>query len=187
MADTQKKVYIAGHCLTKGSQMQRDIENKEVKARGHLTYNPKDNKEINDKATAKQEGLAERIVKHDLEAIRWADTVIIEPLPEAQGTIAELGIIFGRKDLASQILDIYRDRSQGMSAEKALFQIGNLCHQVTEQKVYPHFEDIRRFPGVTESEDRRSLGINQFIYGMCLDMTDGKGFYEEEEIYDELA
>ena len=78
------KVYCAGHCLTRGSQMQRMAE-KEDLARVNSRiefYNPMENKEINDKATAKQEGLAERIVKHDTDAINWSDTVIIEPLAD---------------------------------------------------------------------------------------------------------
>lgn len=180
-----KKVYLAGHCLTLGSQMQREKEKNEVSALGHEFYNPMDNKEINDKANLdNNEGLAEKIVRHDMEAIRWADTVIIEPLPEAQGTVTELGIIYGRKDLAEQVLDIYHDSSK--SVQQAAHDISVLCAKARSQKVYPHFEDIRRFPGVTETEDRRSLGINQFVYGACLGLSEGAGFYDWEEILSEL-
>lgn len=180
-----KKIYLAGHCLTKGSQIQRTREKEEVTALGHKSYNPMDNKEINDKANLdNNEGLAEKIVRQDMEAIRWADTVIIEPMPEAQGTVTELGIIYGRKDVANQVLDIYHDASK--SVAQAAHDISVLCASIQQQKVYPHFEDIRRFPGVTESEDRRSLGINQFVYGTCLALTGGKGFYEWGELLNEL-
>lgn len=67
-----------------------------------------------------------------------------------------------------------------------LFDILEIVGQIKNQKIYPHYEDVRRFKGVTESEDRRSLGINQYVYGVCLDVSDGKGFYEWDEILDEL-
>ena len=54
-----------------------------------------------------------------------------------------------------------------------------------DKKVYPHLEDIRR-TNIPESGDRRSWGINQYVYGVCLDLTDGKGLYEWEEILEEL-
>lgn len=179
-----KKVYLAGDIMTKGSQLQRESEGFEIKALGIELYNPKDNKEINDKANANQDGLAERIVKQDSEAIYASDILIIEPQPFALGTITELGQVKGRKDLAKEIVEIGKDVSR--SNDEVLCDILELAHKAVEQMVLPHYQDIRRFQGVTESEDRRSLGINQYVYGVVLDLTDGKGFYEWDEILEEL-
>lgn len=179
-----KKVYIAGDMLTVASQMLRAKEREDIQAIGLPFYNPMDNKEINDKANAVQEGLAERIVKQDSKAIYESDILVIEPQPFALGTCVELGQVKGRKDLANQILEISKDGSK--SNDEVLFDILEIVGQIKNQKIYPHYEDVRRFKGVTESEDRRSLGINQYVYGVCLDVSDGKGFYEWDEILDEL-
>ena len=176
------RIYCAGHCLTRGSQMQRMAEKEEL-ARVNPSlefYNPLENKEINDKATAKQEGLAERIVHHDTDAILWSDTVIIEPLAEACGTMVELGQLKGLKDAAEQVLRIMGD--QELNESEILYHVQRAMQLHVDRKIYPHFEDIRRVPGITEAEDRRSLGINQYVYGVCLDLTDGAGFYEWDEI-----
>lgn len=180
------KVYAAGHCLTRGSQMQRQKEREELDAVASDLewYIPQDNKEINDKATAIQEGLAERIVKHDTDAIFWSDTVVIEPLPEALGTHVELGQLKGIKDTSVEILRIIERNTDPYAL---IMEIAAFCSYQVEREVYPHYEDIRRFDGVTESEDRRSLGINQYIYGVCLDLSRGKGFYEWEDIKREIS
>ena len=176
------KVYCAGHCLTRGSQMQRMAEKEELARVNPCIefYNPMENKEINDKANAKQEGLAERIVTHDTDAINWSDTVIIEPLAEACGTMVELGQLKGMKDVASEVLKIAEHEE--LSDEDKLRLIREVSLRHYKRRVYPHFEDVRRVPGLTEEGDRRSLGINQYVYGVCLDLTNGKGFYEWNEI-----
>ncbi|MGL5015454.1 MAG: hypothetical protein ACRC6V_14395 [Bacteroidales bacterium] len=181
------KVYCAGHMLTRGSQMQRMAEKEDLaRANPRLEfYIPQENKEINDKANAKQEGLAERIVRHDTDAINWSDTVIIEPLAEACGTMVELGQIKGMRDVANQVLQIIENEELDSEDKLRLIQAAASKHSL--RKVYPHFEDIRRVAGITESEDRRSLGINQYVYGVCLDLTNGVGFYEWDEIVSRAA
>lgn len=194
-----KKVYLAGDMLTKGSQLLREKEAQDVRAVGFEMYNPMENKEINDKANAVKEGLAERIVEQDSDAIYNSDILIIEPQPFAMGTMVELGQVKGRKDLAKGIKHLIDDtiKNSGIDGNphdptnyyeliELVDRIQEWVGEVVEQKVYPHYEDIRRFNGVTESEDRRSLGINQYVYGVCLDLTDGKGFYEWDEILEEL-
>lgn len=179
-----KKVYIAGDMLTVGSQMLRAKEREDIEAIGLPFYNPMDNKDINDKANAVQEGLAERIVKQDTDALFEADIVVIEPQPFAMGTMTEMGQLKGMKDVAKKILEISKDGSK--DNEEVLFEILELAGKLDAQKVYPHYQDIRRVDGLTETGDRRSLGINQYVYGTALDLTDGKGFYEWDEILEEL-
>lgn len=178
-----RKVYIAGHMLTRGSQMQRAEEREMVEKLGHQLYNPMDNKEINDKAAlAGHDKLAERIVKQDTDAIFWADTVLIEPLAEANGTLVELGQIKGMKDLAKKLLDLPA-RNEIEFADMA----HELLKRILDQKVVAHFEDIRRVEGITETGDRRSLGINQYVYGTVLDLTEGKGFTEFKDLPEALV
>lgn len=180
-----KKVYIAGDMLTVGSQMLRAKEREDIKSIGLPFYNPMDNKDINDKANLdNNDGLAERIVKQDTDALFESEIVVIEPQPFALGTMTEMGQLKGMKDVAKKILDISKDESK--SNEEVLFEVLELAGKIAAQKVYPHYQDIRRFKGVTESEDRRSLGINQYVYGVALDLTNGKGFYEWDEILEEL-
>lgn len=182
-----ERVYLAGHCLTRGSQMQRKAEKEELAfANSSLEfYNPMDNKEINDKATAKQDGLAERIVKHDTDAIMWSDTVIIEPLAEACGTMVELGQLKGMKDVAEQMLRVLENPE--LSDSTIIEEVYQIANRHYNRRVLPHFEDIRRVDGILEEADRRSLGINQYVYGVCLDLTEGKGFYQWEEVLDEAS
>ncbi|MFW3388599.1 UNVERIFIED_CONTAM: hypothetical protein RF648_21680, partial [Kocuria sp. CPCC 205274] len=175
----------------RGSQMQRAIEKADLQEANSSIqfYVPQENKEINDKATANPEGLAERIVRHDTDAILWSDTVVIEPLPEALGTHVELGQLKGMKDVAT-ILKSILDESESVDGtsrtEFITTQVRRLTNDILGKRIYPHYEDIRRVPGIVESDDRRSLGINQYVYGVCLDLTDGKGFYDWEEIKEEL-
>lgn len=181
-----KQVYLAGDMLNKGAQMQRTSEKEDIKSIGLNLYVPQDNKEINDKANAVQEGLAERIVRHDTDAIVNSDIIVIEPLPQGLGTHIELGQVKGMRDMAQMILNVADSECADCSATELLNKIIEMSERVVNKKVFPHYEDIRRVEGITESEDRRSLGINQYVYGVCLDLTDGKGFYEWDEVLTEL-
>lgn len=185
----KKKVYIAGDIMTKGSQLQRAAEREDIKKIGLDFYNPMDNKEINDKANLdSNDGLAEKIVKQDSDAIYSSDIIVIEPQPFALGTITELGQIKGRRDLAKEIFElIIKNTSKDRPTVETIYEIINIVTKILAQKIYPHYQDIRRFKGCVEKEDRRSLGINQYVYGVVLDLTDGKGFYEWDEILEELA
>lgn len=184
---SQRKVYIAGHMLNRGSQLLRAEEAAMVRELGHSLYVPQENKEINDKANAVQEGLAERILRHDTDAIMWSDTVVIEPDSAALGTHVELGQILGMAQLADKLLRVIGEHDQTLDSdpEACLEQIYELCREQTTRKVLPHLEDIRRVD-IPETGDRRSFSVNQYVYGACLKLTNGKGFYSIEEIKEEL-
>lgn len=179
-----KQVYILGDMLTKSSQLLRAKEREDIQNIGLDFYNPMENKEINDKANLdNNEGLAEKIVRQDTDAIISSDVIVAEPLPHALGSHVEIGQIKGMKDMAKMILDIADGSEQPIVI---LDEILKLAERIENQKFFPHYEDIRRFKGVTESEDRRSLGINQYVYGVVLELTNNHGFYEWEEILEEL-
>ena len=174
---TKRSTYIAGDIMTRGSQLQRAEERAKLEAAGISVYNPQDNKSINDKQNAVQEGLAERIESEDMERLFSATDIVIEPQPHAQGTLVELGIIYGMKALAAELKRLYADDSRG------LYNFGEMeltINDVLAQKVYPHNSDIRR-TSTPETGDRRSFSVNQFVYGVVLALTEGKGFYDFDE------
>ena len=186
----EKMVYIGGDLLKRGSIMLRNQESKEIRELGYKVYSPIEDKSINDKSNQTEEsnnGLAEKIVDNDTKGILDSDIIIIEPHENALGTMVELGQIKGSKDAARDI-DYILLNVQGIDKEDAAdYMYDEFLKLINkyDKKVYPHLEDIRR-TNISEVGDRRSWGINQYVYGTVLDLTDGKGFYEWEEIIKEL-
>lgn len=186
MTTTNRTTYIAGDIMTRGSQLQRAEERAKLEAAGISVYNPQDNDDINDKSKLP---LAERIVAEDIKRLFAATDIVIEPQPHAQGTLVELGIIYGMKALAAEIMDVDKvcnDRTNTTFGEHD-FQINaaEICREVLAQKVYPHNSDIRRTDS-PETGDRRSFSVNQFVYGVVLALTDGKGFYDFDEAVEQI-
>ena len=187
-----KTIYLAGDMLKKGSILLREQEAKELRELGHKIYSPIEDKSINDKTNQTEEsnnGLAERIVRNDTRGILNSDIIVIEAHENALGTMVELGQIKGYKDCARElksILDrVVKSECDDSQAVNRLAMELHLLIKKYDKKVYPHLEDIRR-TNIPETGDRRSWSINQFVYGVCLDLTDGKGLYEWEEILEEL-
>lgn len=187
-----KTIYLAGDMLKKGSILLREQEAKELRELGHKIYSPIEDKSINDKTNQTEEsnnGLAERIVRNDTRGILNSDIIVIEPHENALGTMVELGQIKGYKDCARElksILDrLVKSECDDSQAVNRLAMELHFLIKKYDKKVYPHLEDIRR-TNIPETGDRRSWSINQYVYGVCLDLTDGKGLYEWEEILEEL-
>ena len=187
-----KTIYLAGDMLKKGSILLREQEAKELRELGHKIYSPIEDKSINDKTNQTEEsnnGLAERIVRNDTRGILNSDIIVIEAHENALGTMVELGQIKGYKDCARElksILDkVVKSECDDSQAVNRLAMELHFLIKKYDKKVYPHLEDIRR-TNIPETGDRRSWGINQYVYGVCLDLTDGKGLYEWEEILEEL-
>ena len=183
-------IYLAGDMLKKGSILLRNQESKEIRDLGYKVYSPIEDKSINDKSNQDEHSnnnLAERIVRNDTNGILKSDVIIIEPHENALGTMVELGQIKGYKDCAKE-LDQILFEAQEMNDKDALNHLSTNIHKLINQydkKVYPHLEDIRR-TNIPECADRRSWSINQYVYGTILDVTNGHGIYEWEEIIKEL-
>lgn len=178
-------IYLAGDMLKKGSILLREQEAKELRELGHTIYSPIEDKSINDKANQSKEsndGLAEKIVRNDTRGILTSDIIVIEPHENALGTMVELGQIKGYKDVSRMMLEILKSGDSDGEVINALIALATSL----DKKVYPHLEDIRR-TNIPECADRRSWSINQYVYGVCLDVSEGKGFYEWEEIIKELG
>lgn len=148
-----KTIYIAGDMLSHGQQLRRAYEKSAFKQLGYEVYNPQDDKSINDKSSADQQGLAERIVLNDTRGIENADIIVLDYLTHAQGTICELGYI------------------QKLKRNKP------------ELEVYVHCTDVRQGTGhIPTEQDRAEFSINQYVYGVILEVTEGRGMQDFEEI-----
>ena len=179
-----KSLYIGGHMLNIGSQMQRAMEREKAQDIGVPLYNPMDNKDINDKQANKNDtGLAERIVFADTNAILYSDVIMIEPDVSALGTVTELGQVYMFNMLHDIITDITNDTN--LSYEEKVELINEYFTEHPRKLVLPHMQDVRRHDA-PEVGDRRSWGCNAYVYGVVLDLTDGKGFYEYDEIWETL-
>ena len=179
-----KSLYIGSHMLNIGSQMQRAMEREKAQEIGVPLYNPMDNKDINDKQANKNDtGLAERIVFADTNAILYSDVIMIEPDVSALGTVTELGQVYMFNMLHDIITDITNDPN--LSYEEKVELINEYFAEHPRKLVLPHMQDVRRHDA-PEVGDRRSWGCNAYVYGVVLDLTDGKGFYEYDEIWETL-
>ena len=188
----KKTVYCAGDMLKKGSILLREQEARDLRNIGCKVYSPIEDKSINDKSNQTEDSnnnLAERIVRNDTRGILESDIIVIEPHENALGTMVELGQIKGYKDCARELENIIERvvklKGNDSQAVNRLSIELHLLIKKLDKKVYPHLEDIRR-TNIPECGDRRSWSINQYVYGVCLDLTDGKGFYEWDEILEEL-
>ena len=180
-------IYVAGDLLSEGAKMRRTWEAEQLRKAGANLHVPHEDKSINDKANAVQEGLAERIVANDTKGIIDSDVIVIDAHENGKGTLVELGQIKGMKDMAETVLHTILGVSNGVLSERdALDLIQADVESVLEKKVYAHNTDIRRANSQPQAGDRREYGPNQYVYGTVLDLTDGVGFYDWDEIIEEV-
>ena len=154
-----KEVYIAGDIMSYGSQMEAKRIEEILERKGIPFYSARLNKEINDKKNQTQESndhLAEQIVEQDNEVIHRCHNFIINYNPHAVGTLIEMG-------------QIYNLWLQAQEITIPTINIIVLC------------DDIRR-TDIPEVGDRRSWSINQYAYGVILDMTHGRGITPIDEL-----
>lgn len=193
-----KVIYMGGHILNEAMVDYRDKQHKQVEGIVGVTpYSPHKDKSINDKANAQQEGLAERILNNDFKAMQESDIFVFDILNEGLGTIAELGILLGMKHQAEETINHIYDNGEGyfnymsnrfetsLSVEDEL--IVDKLENIVNKPVLIYCSDIRQGHGKGYSDpDRAEFSTNQFIYGMILSLTNGKGFISWEEVLLEL-
>ena len=187
--DNMGTVYLAGDILTEGAKMRRAWEADQLRSIGANLHVPHEDKSINDKANAVQDGLAERIVANDTQGIVDSDVIVIDAHENGKGTLVELGQIKGMKDMALMVIDAIESLyypNDGESAVQTVEEIKTLVSDVMSKKVYAHNTDIRRANSDPQAGDRREYAPNQYVYGTVLDLTDGHGFYNFDEIVEEL-
>lgn len=180
--------YLAGDLLSEGAKMRREWEAEQLRSLGATLHVPHEDKSINDKANAVQEGLAERIVANDTQGIIDSDVIVIDAHENGKGTLVELGQIKGMRDMAEMVLKVDEDarRIGYHTDEEVLNDILDVVYDVMNKKVYAHNTDIRRANTQPQAGDRREYAPNQYVYGTVLDLTDGKGFFGWDEIIEEV-
>ena len=182
-------IYVAGDLLSEGAKMRRAWEAEQLRSTGATLHVPHEDASINDKANAVQEGLAERIVANDTQGIIDSDVIVIDAHENGKGTLVELGQIKGMRDMAKMVSDVISDNYSMFDDdcdENTVRAIEELVEEVVNKKVFAHNTDIRRANSHPQSGDRREYGPNQYVYGTVLDLTYGKGFYDWDEIIEEV-
>ena len=188
-----KTVYLGGHILNEAMVDYRQKQHEEVEAiEGITPYSPHNDKSINDKANAIQQGLAERILKNDFASMNESDIFIFDILNEGIGTISELSIVLGMKKQAhdtlirlQELADIVRFDFDGNETD----EYETLQDEIEEQErilnkpVLCYCSDIRQGHGKPYNDpDRAEFSTNQFVYGAVLELTHGEGFISWEEV-----
>ena len=182
-------IYVAGDLLSEGAKMRRAWEAEQLRSTGATLHVPHEDASINDKANAVQEGLAERIVANDTKGIIDSDIIVIDAHENGKGTLVELGQIKGMRDMAKMVSDVISENYSMFDDdcdENTVRAIEELVEEVVNKKVFAHNTDIRRANSHPQSGDRREYGPNQYVYGTVLDLTYGKGFYDWDEIIEEV-
>ncbi len=152
------KVYLAGDIMSYGSQMEMSYIEDVCIELGLNFYSARLNKEINDKKNQTKESN-----DNLAERIVKQDT---EKINESNFFIIN-----------------YKPYAIGTTVE--IGQIFSLWQKDKSIKVVAIYDDIRR-TNIPEQGDRRSFGVNQYVYGVILAMTNGKGFINMEDLKEEL-
>ena len=193
----EKVCYLGGHLLNQAMVDYREKQHNEVEGIiGVTPYSPHQDRSINDKSNAVQEGLAERILNNDFKAMQESDVFVFDILNEGLGTQAELAIVLGMKHQAQETIkqleeqaDILMfDEFDELSVAYDILQ-GLIAEQknILNKPVFCYCSDIRQGHGKPYNDpDRAEFSTNQFIYGMILSLTNGKGFISWEEVLLEL-
>ena len=182
-----KVCYLGGHILSQGMVEYRQKQHEEVEGIVGVTpYSPINDKSINDKANAVQEGLAERILLNDFKAMEKSDIYVFDVLNEGIGTISELSIVLGMKHQAQKIIDKYDDmdfRKLDLTTQNDILE----AYSVVNKPVLIYCSDIRQGHSKPYNDpDRAEFSTNQFIYGCVLSLTNGEGFISWEEVLEHL-
>lgn len=181
------QVYNGGHILNDAMVEYRNKQADQINSIiGVKCYNVLDDKSINDKANAEQTGLAERILNNDFKAMQESDIFVFDILNEGLGTIAELGILLGMKHQAQKIIDKYEDIDFRDLEPLTQYDILE-AYNIANTPVLCYCSDIRQGHGKSYNDpDRAEFSTNQFVYGVILELTNGKGFISWEEVLLEL-
>ena len=184
-----KIVYMGGHILNDAMVDYRDKQHKQVEGIVGVTpYSPHKDKSINDKANAEQTQLAERILNNDFKAMQESDIFVFDILNEGLGTIAELGILLGMKHQAQKVINELKEiENKNLYLTEEEYDLRDNQQKILNKPVLIYCSDIRQGHGKGyDNPDRAEFSTNQFVFGMILSLTNGKGFISWEEVLLEL-
>lgn len=166
--------------------MNNELRKEMILNAGLSPHLPQDDASINDKANADPKGLAERIVEKDFTAINSSDVLLFDVL-ETTGTTTEIGYVFGQKETAKNLKEyVHELQRDGETSHSVLCMLLDRLDDIIDKPVVMTSSDVRRANPNPQSGDRREWSINQLLYGVVLALTNGKGFTEEEDLFDVL-
>lgn len=186
MRKEDMNVYLAGGMLNRGEVMLREYEAQLLREEGLADnlYNPIENKEINDKQNAIQEGLAERIFRHDTNAIMGCNVFVAEAMEKNLGTCMEIAQVYTMNYFNDLIREIIED--EYISADSRIEQLRNVIdNEIPYKHIYTHYNDIR-LNGIPETDFRRSVGFHQYLLGCILKATNEYPVATMEEVIDKI-
>ncbi len=154
MAVVKNRVYLAGDIMSYGSQMEMKRIEDICQVMGLPFYSARLNKEINDKKNQTKHSNA-----------NLAEKIVLQDTTEIAN--------------ANVFIINYKPHALGTTVE-----IGQILARFEEDptiKVVALYDDIRR-TDIEEVGDRRSYGVNQYVYGAILKLTNGRGFTEIDDL-----
>jgi nucleoside 2-deoxyribosyltransferase len=178
-----KKAYLAGDGLKRGNQILRGMERDALNGLGTLDlFNPWDQKDINDKS---KNPTAEMIFAKDTAAMLEAEVIVVDVDNNSVGTTAEMGQMWGVNYMLERIEKVFHTATE-MTLEKYGNHWGEeaLAYQnqsivlglhairlnIPKKEIHWQTTDVRD-TDIPEAGHRRSHSINQYLYGMMLDMA----------------
>ena len=179
--------YLGGDIMSYGSNLARQEEYDKFKAAGipGEVYSPVQNKSINDKSNMTEEEnnhLAEKICEADIERLWNSDYTVLCPEQSAIGTMCEVGVLYGWKYMADQmirkiwetIINNWEKTNLNNLSEEQKAKLFDVLLKILDEQAckqnYAHYFDIRT-NHLNEKDWRRSFSINQMLYGMILAAT----------------
>ena len=183
--------YLGGDIMSFGSNLARQYEYDKFIEMGLPVdvYSPVQNKSINDKSNMTEEEnnhLAEKITAADIERLWNSDFVVMCPEQSAIGSLTEAGCLFGWKYMTDRLLEMVKeDEENGKTVVGIYDDLIAEIKRINDKDIYCHYFDIRT-NHLNEKDWRRSLSINQLLYGMILYMEKYGDIETFEEILEHL-
>ena len=126
--------------------------------------------------------LAEKICEADIERLWNSDYTVLCPEQSAIGTMCEMGVLYGWKYMADQmirkiwetIINNWEKTNLNNLSEEQKAKLFDVLLKILDEQAckqnYAHYFDIRT-NHLNEKDWRRSFSINQMLYGMILAAT----------------
>lgn len=147
----KKFVYIASDIMSTGAQHEISLIEEVLDELGFDYYSARKNSQINDKTNVTVE-----------ENNKLAEKIVEQDTDR----IKKADII------------IFNIKSHALGTLTELGQVWGLNNNGMGKKCFFLYDDIRR-TDLPETSDRRSWSINQYIYGLVLALSEGRGFLKD--------
>jgi nucleoside 2-deoxyribosyltransferase len=166
------KAYLAGDGLKRGNQLLRSIERDALNGLGTLElFNPWDQADINDKS---KNPTAEMIFAKDTAALLEAEVIVVDVDNNSVGTTSEMGQMWGINYMLDRLAMIVQLANMEWNEDDFNHAVAQgvkaLLNEIPHKEVHWQTTDVRD-TDIPEAGHRRSHSINQYLYGMMLDMA----------------